>query len=361
MKNILCCTVGGSHQPIITAIKQLSPDHICFFCTTGKAGSDRQILGKGKVIKADSHDEKATLPNIPTQLNLSDDQFTVVEVPHDDLDIAYSIMIQNLKRISERWPDADLFADYTGGTKTMTAALVLAALDSKAELQAVLGQRTNLEKVADGTQWRFPASVERIRFEREMKQHLAAWQTFSYSQTRQGLERMEVPRQVELRNRFLAAKTLSEAFDAWDKFDHPKAGKLLSACRAEAGAIYGDYFKMLTALNGEKGKREPALLQDLWLNAKRRAHQGRFDDAVARVYRLIEGTAQWVLRRDCNVDSSDLPKEFIPCDVEIRKGHTGKYAAPLYLAWKLVEKRVKSPAADFMKEYGEDFKGNIGS
>ena len=42
---------------------------------------------------------------------------------------------------------------------------------------------------------------------------------------------------------------------------------------------------------------------DLWRNAERRAVQGRYDDAVARCYRMVEWTAQWLLRTRCNVSA----------------------------------------------------------
>jgi len=53
---ILLCTVGGSHEPILTALRQTTPDFVCFICTdrdpaTGRPGSDTQILGKGACIK----------------------------------------------------------------------------------------------------------------------------------------------------------------------------------------------------------------------------------------------------------------------------------------------------------------------
>jgi CRISPR-associated protein (TIGR02710 family) len=357
VRNILCCTVGGSHQPIITSIKQLRPDYICFFCTAGKAGSDKQIIGEGKIIKARHSDEKATLPNIPVQLGLPAETYEVVEVPHDELDAAYLVMTHTLQKLSGRHADENLYADYTGGTKTMTAALVLAALEHNVELHAVIGHRTDLEKVADGTEWGFPASVEQIRFEREMRQQMVAWRAFAYAQASQGLANLRSPVKIELRDRFLLAKTLSDAFDAWDRFDHEKARELLSACRNSAGARYADYFKTLTALTGNKEKQVPALLQDLLLNAERRAAQGRYDDAVARIYRLIEWTAQWVLRRECGVDTADLPETFIPSGMDIHKNFTGKIQAPLYKSWQLVGKKVKSPAAEYMKNHGEDLRG----
>jgi len=42
----------------------------------------------------------------------------------------------------------------------------------------------------------------------------------------------------------------------------------------------------------EKGKPGWDMCVDLWLNALRRGERGRYDDAVARLYRLLEAAAQ---------------------------------------------------------------------
>ena len=85
-ETILVCTVGGSHAPILAAIKHHAPSSIHFVCSSGKRSSAVQITGVGNCIKASPRDEKPTLPNIPAQLKLRDDQYEVIEVPADDPD-----------------------------------------------------------------------------------------------------------------------------------------------------------------------------------------------------------------------------------------------------------------------------------
>lgn len=58
--------------------------------------------------------------------------------------------------LAERFPGARFIADYTGGTKTMTAALVCTALErDDVTLQLVSGARPDLVAVRDGTEWRW--------------------------------------------------------------------------------------------------------------------------------------------------------------------------------------------------------------
>lgn len=143
---VLICTVGGSHEPIVTALRNGRPDHVIFVCSekdpaTGRPGSEEQILRPDNIIKARPDDAKPTLPNIPAQAGLPQEQFEVLLVPADDLDAAFAAIHTALHGLRSRFPDAHVIADYTGGTKTMSSALVIAALESGIELQLVTGSR----------------------------------------------------------------------------------------------------------------------------------------------------------------------------------------------------------------------------
>ena len=100
----------------------------------------------------------------------------------------------------------------------------------------------------------------------------------------------------------------------------------------------------------------PARLFDLWLNAKRRAARGRYDDAVARIYRLIEWTAQWQLKSNLGVDTSDLSPSMVPAGVEPTFGQDGKIRVGLWRAWQVVHEGIAGPAADFVAGHGASLK-----
>ncbi len=85
-RTVLMTTVGGSHAPIVRAIRDLRPDFVWFICTEGRHGSETQIRGQGNCIKAHPRDDNPTLPNIPTQTGLHDDQYDTLTVPPDDPD-----------------------------------------------------------------------------------------------------------------------------------------------------------------------------------------------------------------------------------------------------------------------------------
>ena len=232
----------------------------------------------------------------------------------------------------------------------MSAGLVLVALENDIELHLVKGKRADLAKVAEGTQCGFPAGVERVRFNRELKNRLSGWDEYAYGQSRNALEKMERPRLPDLQQQMIRAINLSKAFDAWDRFDHDMAYQLISSFRQDIGRTNPEYLRSLDLLRSDKPASEPARIYDLWLNALRRSHQGRYDDAVARVYRVIEWIAQWLLHKEFSVETSDLPSEFIPEGIIIHPDHHGKLRAPLSLAWKLVEHKSQGALGDYVRQ-----------
>ncbi len=356
-KTILICTVGGSHQPVRKAIEATRPDFVCFICTgrdpeTGKQGSQVQITGKNNVIST-GPSEPASLPNIPTLCNLSPKNFEICLVPADDLDAAFLKIRTAIFDLINRFPDARVIADYTGGTKSMTAALVTATLQiDGVDLQLVTGARAYLNKVANHTEYAITANLDNIRLERAMRPHLDAWSRYAYDEASEGLSTISTPSNADLRAHLGLARNLSRGFAAWERFDHKMALESLVPYRSRIGQLLKLHLMALEILNEEDNKRrEPLQLYDLWLNAQRRAAQGRYDDAIARVYRLVEWTAQWQLCLHEGIDTANIPEEKIPQEVELSKNRDGKYQAGLYDSWMLVSYLLDNAAAAFFSDH----------
>jgi CRISPR-associated protein (TIGR02710 family) len=353
---ILICTVGGSHQPILTVLKECRPSHTLFVCSerdpaTGRPGSSSMIVGKGTPIEVRRGDTVEHLANLPTLAGMSEGQWEYVEVPPDDLDTAVAIIIRNTLDLRRRFPGARFVADYTGGTKTMTAALVIAGLElDDVELKIVTGARANLVKVHDGSQSGLSIDVEGIRMRRAMAPYLAAWGRFAYGEAAEGLAGLSAPRDPLVRAELQISSGLSRAFDAWDRFDHPAALDQMDVYRPRIGSNASPWLnavKLLVA-SSDDPRREPARLWDLWLNAQRRATQARYDDAVARLYRLIEWTAQWLLMAK-GIQTGDLQPSEIPPTIQIHPTASGKLKAGLRDAWELAAYHLDGPVRAFVE------------
>jgi len=363
-ETILICTVGGSHEPVVTSIRQYDPNYVYFLCTdpdrtTGekKSGSRRQIEGTGTCLKAHKDDDKPTLPNIPTQADLSDEQYEIVIVPSDDLDAIYNRTSELLRTLIGESGDgaSRIIADYTGGTKSMTAAVILAALEfDQVEISFVTGARANLERVHAGTESVVSANVDRLRLSTKMRPYLYAWTQYAYDQAQFGLEQIATPKQADLRPMLIRARSLSQGFALWDRFDHRGAQQALEPFRnplAQAG--FHKLFASLDLLSARDDDRTtPIRLFDLWRNAQRRAVQGRYDDAVARCYRLLEWIAHWMLERDAHVDAGNAPEDKIPNGMSLRPNHEGRITLGLFQSWEWIERaRVNADASTFYEAH----------
>ena len=360
MKNfqntVLFCTVGGSHVPIVRAIESAQPRFVCFFCTdrdpaTNNPGSSTQITGKGMVIKRNQRDEKPSLPNIPDQLGLAADQFETHVIPADDLDGAISAMHAAITKMSGKFRGAKLIADYTGGTKTMSAALVCAALErEEMELRLVTGPRGNLKQVRQGTEQPVVASMVGSRLNKRIKLSLDCWSRYAYQQALSELSTISpVAANAPFREKLDVVRLLSDAFARRDAFDHGGAFGLLQDYGGPIGKVWPNMLRDLRLLiDDQSSLRTPMRILDLWRNAERRAVQGRFDDAVARAYRLIEWTAQWQLRSKCEIQTADVPLDKMPQLISVKPAADGKIKLGLWHSWQLAAHHLGEPLASLV-------------
>jgi len=303
------------------------------------------------VIKRDQRDEKPSLPNIPDQLGLAADQFGTCIIPADDLDGAMSKMHAAITKVSGKFPEAKLIADYTGGTKTMSAALVCAALErEEMELRLVTGPRGNLKQVRQGTEQAIVASSEGARLNKQIKLSLDCWSRYAYQRALSELSAIApVAANAPFREKLDVVRLLSDAFARWDAFDHDGAFGLLQDYGGRIGKVWPNMLRDLRLLIDEKNPlRVPMCILDLWRNAERRAAQGRFDDAVARVYRLIEWTAQWQLRSKCEIETADVPLDGMPKSISVKPAADGKIKLGLWHSWQLAANHLGEPLASLV-------------
>lgn len=335
----LAVTVGGSHEPIVAAIESVTPDFVLFICSnddpvTGNKGSYTQIQASGKIIKAKFADDKPTLENIPTQTGLSEDKFQVILVDSDDIDQAYASITAELKTLTNEYDT--VICDYTGGTKSMTSSLVLAAVDNEqVQIQVVAGARGNLRKIENDLQSVQAMNVGKTRFSNAFDHAIEYWQHYNYATALQQLEALKTHNkedQAQLQLATFACK----AFVAWDVFDHNSANTMLTTISKKLGKEHKVYLQQLGVLCSDSKVTMPSRILDLWRNAQRCAARGRYDDATSRVYRLLEWSSQWLLEHHQQISTDDIPEDKIPEGVNIpRNTRNGKYMAALVPGWEL--------------------------
>lgn len=293
---VLFCTVGGSPQPIVSAIRASRPGRVMFICSDGSRGSESS---------------ESQVPNIASEAALKSDAWEIVSIPPDDPDAAILVLRDTVTTVRGRYPKARVLADYTGGTKSMSAALLHVAIATGIQVQFMVGIRQDLEKVRDGSERPARLSLDFAIAERSVGRLIEAWDNFGYASAAAGfseiladIEHVDgVPKQFIERVKVLGA--LSKGFAAWHRFDHKIALETLHPLAGNYTEL-APFIGALHRICDAQTLGEPALLFDLWNNAMRTATRGLFDDATARIYRLLEWAAQWMLRVHLDVDTGDV-------------------------------------------------------
>jgi CRISPR-associated protein (TIGR02710 family) len=356
----LFLTVGGSPQPIVTAIHDLAPERVIFICSSGPKGSLSQVTGAGNPCEVRSLQGVEKLPNIPTQAGLEEgfdpnrDVF-LIDNP-DDFAECYQKAADAIAASGE----GELLADYTGGTKTMSVGLAMAALDRGVTLFLTTGNRTNLLRVERGEMTEM-ASFVPVLARRSLEQSLPIFLSrYDYSaalsELRQQLSSLQLP--TAFKSRFRNFADCCNGLDAWDRFDHREAlAALAPLSRLEEYLPLYLFLKRVISsrslidkdFQGQEGIKGHGyeIIEDLLLNAERRAVQERYDDAVGRLYRATELLVQMRLLFAYGIKTGDVEIEKLPeilrSKYERLRNAQGKIQIALKVSYELLTQLENDP------------------
>lgn len=249
----------------------------------------------------------------------------------------------------------------------MSLALGMAALDYGVTLYLTTNAtRENLIRVDRGESTeRAPTTA--VTVERVLQQDLPKLlQAYNYAGAiatlRILLQSLELTQ--EQRRKLRGLLDICTGFDAWDRFDHQTAWRLLSLHMNQVQS-YGLALKRLLssrqAIDPEFSAAETIsghgyeLVEDLLLNAQRRAYQQRYDDAVGRLYRALELLAQSRLSQTYGLQTGDIDLEKLP--VELREKYSaernprnGKIQLPLWKGYVLLSELAADPLGQLFQE-----------
>lgn len=325
MTNVLIVSLGTSPEPIINCITSLRPDRVVFLCS----------LETQKLI--DSIHRKVPLPDfnpdrdvVVLQQRLGNKQSETVTNELDQLDRVYLRVLELFERVRNENHSCRIVADYTGGTKTMTTGLAMAAIDDgDVRLHLTVGDRSRGQSALSSYSSPVAISTAAIHARRLRERELPALlRRHDYEAARQAVRRIQslVDQDPDTTAWLKWLETLLVSLDAWDRFDHRRALEVLDGLNDRCldqrllfplKRVIGS--RRLLDQEAEE-QRWPQVkghgleaVEDLLLNAERRAQQQRYDDAVGRLYRALELTAQLLLVLDhdgirtADVDLAKLP------------------------------------------------------
>ena len=301
-------TVGGSPEPIMTSLRGNNPDHVVFIYSLTTAESQRSSEGQADGIVRD--------------LNLPENSYSKIGALPDDLYNCYKLAADTIEEFTQK--GYDVIADFTGGTKSMSAGLAIAATENdNVKISLVRGQRDDLQKIRTGhervTTIRGMNLVYLKRNEKFIDDLIAKW---NYTGALAILDDLSREGLLDDNTNLLKKLQLCRCFAAWDRFDYIRAQQHIEGIKDKAmipfcinlsGILRTLEWHAATYRGEQMNFPGMAPVYDIMLNAQRCAGRGNYDDAVSRLYRATEMYGQFLLLergiKSDNVDITKIPQE----------------------------------------------------
>lgn len=338
-KRVLVLTVGGRPTPLINAINGTHPTPDLLAFVASRSSEDNKLGSEGQI------------PEILQDTRWSGEHL-VASTPYPDrLDEVWNCIDELAKRLGD---DAEIIANYTGGTKSMTAALSLYALDAGWRLQLQAGARNDLSHTTDLGQTRLvrltPFKINSARRSAALlSEHGDHWG--AARRLEELIQGEGLPAEEE--RKLLNELAVHRFRDALEAYNFSAARELLRTypepLKEQArgwGAKLANFEQALAWLKDNPeakpiSKLAPALdlIRFLIQTAEDAARvRARYDDAFSRLYRATELGAQVVLRFYYDIKTGDIDLQKLPPEWEnqVHKGGNGKYHVGLMQAYQLL-------------------------
>lgn len=303
-------SVGGTPQPVIKAICEYKPQFVSYFASHDSCD---------KVIEIDNEVKKQGV-ECKKEITLTDDV--------NDLNMCYHKAVEAVKRVIKKgYTKDETIVDYTGGTKNMSVALALASINYGFSFSYVGGEertKNGLGIVIDGKEkiyqsinpWDFLAIEEK-------KQISYLFNNYHFKASKDICDRL-AEKSGKLKYFFRKLGFIIDMYYKWDLFMYPQAFQSLNKkdiyeledhedikVKQFAKETF-DLRSYLENLSNNHNKPSIELIHDLFSNAERRFEQGKYDDAVLRLYRIVEMIAQYILIKEFEIDTSNVNLSLVP-------------------------------------------------
>ncbi|MCB9852808.1 MAG: TIGR02710 family CRISPR-associated protein [Phycisphaerales bacterium] len=362
-QKVLILTVGTGRvrddiaNALCFSIQRCAPARVVFLCSEKTAAE--------------------TLPLITKKLGWAGDRYSH-HVCRDEDDPQALFLEWN--RAWSEWTSADetaeVVVDYTSGTKPMSAAAMMLAISRGARtLSYIVGQRDESGRVVESTDVR-SIEPDLIVAHRQLRLAREMFHAGNYAAARDlaaPLLKIASMSEEGLREIARALHYAGDMYDAWQRFDwkaarsaHHNSGHPGEWGCLEEPTLINDNRKLIDAANKSRGNQEfgAPLVADLVSNIDRCMRQGRFDDAVARMYRAIEMLVQKLLLEKHELKSGNIDIEKLPAGIrreyEKKKGDREKLTLGVDACITLLEQLNDPVVPEFRRRYGSRDDGKPG-
>lgn len=301
MKKILFCTVGvgkGVENAIKFSIKTNNPDKVVFVCSN----DSNKTLERGLIQELEFKDAE------------------IIPVDKEDFqEIYFQVKSRIQAFLTNDTTIQDIIVDFTSGTKAMSAGAVAAAVDlGVGTVSYITGQRNENGIVITGGECMRSTRLLKLNLERRLQLLKSFFEKRQYYACAQIIE--PVIKHLELfdedkRQEIRLQKRMIGGLIKWEQFDHYKSKTELNGFEPHHTVIekiVSEKYSLSKKL-GRKPDDTPTMsgALDLFLNSQRCAESGKYDDAIARLYRCLEMIVQFLLLTEHSIDTSNVEHKTI--------------------------------------------------
>lgn len=321
MKKAIIMGVGlgeGVEYAIYSSLKMYNPNKVIFLVTEeSKKTLSRKIEPENKALI------EIVQPN----------EVHVIINP-EELDSTFSQCknaVMNL--INEGYKFTEINVDITSGTKVMSAVLSSVAILYRLDgIVYVRGQRNEKGIVIKGTEKPNAIKPRNILIEYDIELLKSYFEIYQFESCQKILKTIiddaSIANDQEKIKIFSDLDNILNAFKKWERFDNMKALEFFEKVETIDVKIQMNYLRSfkndLKQINEKIAQLKPGVsinknptvptisdILDIFHNSSRRAVEGKFDDAVARLYRCFEMIGQHLLFVECRQISSAFDLEMI--------------------------------------------------
>ncbi|MHA1687566.1 MAG: TIGR02710 family CRISPR-associated CARF protein [Candidatus Heimdallarchaeaceae archaeon] len=220
----------------------------------------------------------------------------------DDINECFEVVCSAIEENREK----EIIIDYTSGTKTMSVSAAIAGMLYRKKLSLISGKRKD-GIVQEGTEEirspNFYMIYDRLQIERIERM----CNLYMFKEAERVLKEETIEIQNGKREFY---ENVIKGLYKWDRFKHKKALENLKDIKSER-LIEIKRALGIIVNEPESDKAKKYLLIDLFNNAGRRIEEGKYDDAIARLYRCLELIEQIRLKEKYGINTGDVKIEQI--------------------------------------------------
>lgn len=293
-------TGPGVEHGMAFSIRQHNPNLLCLIYSSGS---------------------KSKLAGLLENLGISENEVICKQFDEvNDVERLHQVYSQYIDEImSKGYPAQNIVVDYTSGTKSMSAALVSSSIVKRiGTLSYISGSRDKDGRVISGTERAQTLAPLAIFSENTIALFKNMFNRYQFAFGYELLTKSTIHPDYRADCEFY--KGIAKAYGAWDRFNFKEAFSELEQVDVDIARrmrlsktikIHKQYLYKLNKAVEESRISESDLI-DLYSNALRRFEEGKYDDSVSRLYRLVEMIAQIEFESNLGIKTGKVPLEVLP-------------------------------------------------